>query len=59
MKQDRFDYHDYPDRTRKGAMAIRQALDATLKKITLEEYAKDHAELAKALEKCEKLSFFF
>ena len=32
-------------------MAMRQALDATLKKITLEEYAKDHVELAKSLER--------
>ncbi|TFG10944.1 hypothetical protein EU534_00370, partial [Candidatus Heimdallarchaeota archaeon] len=37
--------------TRKGAMAMRQALDATLKGISLDEYAKDHVELAKALEK--------
>lgn len=43
--------HGHPDGTQKGAMAMRQALDATLKKITLEEYAKDHIELAKSLEK--------
>jgi len=43
--------HGHPDGTRKGAMAMRQALDATLKGISLDEYAKDHSELAKALEK--------
>ncbi|MHA1397873.1 MAG: RuBisCO large subunit C-terminal-like domain-containing protein, partial [Candidatus Heimdallarchaeaceae archaeon] len=43
--------HGHPDGTRKGAMAMRQALDATLKGITLAEYAKEHEELAKALEK--------
>ncbi|MHA1708005.1 MAG: RuBisCO large subunit C-terminal-like domain-containing protein [Candidatus Heimdallarchaeaceae archaeon] len=43
--------HGHPEGTRKGAMAMRQALDATLKGITLEEYAKEHEELAKALEK--------
>ena len=42
--------HGHPDGTRKGAMAMRQALDATLKGISLDEYAKDHVELAKALE---------
>ncbi len=30
---------------------MRQALDATLKGVSLDEYAKDHQELAKALEK--------
>ena len=43
--------HGHPDGTRKGAMAMRQALDATLKGISLDEYAKEHVELAKALEK--------
>ena len=43
--------HGHPDGTRKGAMAMRQALDATLKDISLEEYAKEHVELARALEK--------
>ncbi|MHA1815860.1 MAG: RuBisCO large subunit C-terminal-like domain-containing protein, partial [Candidatus Heimdallarchaeaceae archaeon] len=43
--------HGHPDGTQKGAMAMRQALDATLKGISLEEYAKDHIELAKSLEK--------
>ncbi|MHA1867719.1 MAG: RuBisCO large subunit C-terminal-like domain-containing protein [Candidatus Heimdallarchaeaceae archaeon] len=43
--------HGHPDGTRKGAAAMRQALDATLKDISLEEYAKEHEELAKALEK--------
>ena len=43
--------HGHPDGTRKGAMAMRQALDATLKGISLDEYSKEHVELAKALEK--------
>ncbi|MHA1953183.1 MAG: RuBisCO large subunit C-terminal-like domain-containing protein [Candidatus Heimdallarchaeaceae archaeon] len=43
--------HGHPDGTRKGAMAMRQALDATLKNIPLKEYAKEHVELARALEK--------
>lgn len=43
--------HGHPDGTRSGATALRQALDATLKKVPLEEYAKDHEELAKALQK--------
>ena len=42
--------HGHPGGTRKGAMAMRQALDATLKGISLDEYAKDHVELAIALE---------
>jgi len=43
--------HGHPDGTRKGAMAMKQALDATLKGISLEEYAKGHVELARSLEK--------
>jgi ribulose-bisphosphate carboxylase large chain len=47
--------HGHPDGTKKGATAMRQAVDAALKKIPLEEYAKDHSELAKALQKWEIL----
>lgn len=43
--------HGHPDGTRKGAMAIRQATDAAIKGVSLEEYAKEHEELKKALEK--------
>jgi ribulose-bisphosphate carboxylase large chain len=46
--------HGHPDGSRKGAMAMRQALDATLKGISLEEYAKEHQELAKALQRWAK-----
>lgn len=41
----------HPDGPRAGAMAVRQALDAINKNIPLEEYAKTHKELARALEK--------
>ncbi len=43
--------HGHPDGTRKGAMAMKQALEATLKGIKLQDYAKEHKELARALEK--------
>ncbi|MFH1546906.1 MAG: type III ribulose-bisphosphate carboxylase [bacterium] len=43
--------HGHPDGTRKGAMAARQAVDASLSGVSLEEYAKDHEELAKAIDK--------
>jgi ribulose-bisphosphate carboxylase large chain len=43
--------HGHPDGTRAGARAMRQALEAKMKNITLEEYAKDHKELRRALEK--------
>jgi ribulose-bisphosphate carboxylase large chain len=42
--------HGHPDGTRKGAVAMRQAVDATLNGVSLEEYAKTHIELQKALE---------
>lgn len=41
----------HPDGVVAGAKAMRQAVDATLKKISLKEYAKTHDELKKALEK--------
>ncbi len=43
--------HGHPDGTIAGAKSIRQAVEAVLAGTTLEEYAKDHDELAKALEK--------
>ena len=42
--------HGHPDGTGAGAKAMRQAVDATLKGSTLEEYAKTHKELKAALE---------
>ena len=43
--------HGHPDGTVKGAKALRQAVDAAVAGITLEEYAKTHEELSKALTK--------
>jgi ribulose-bisphosphate carboxylase large chain len=42
--------HGHPDGTVAGAQAMRQAVDATLKGSTLEDYAKTHNELKAALE---------
>jgi len=41
--------HGHPDGTVKGAMALRQAVDAAVAGISLEEYSKTHVELGKAL----------
>jgi ribulose-bisphosphate carboxylase large chain len=41
--------HGHPEGTVAGAKAMRQAVDATLFGRTLEEYAKNHQELALAL----------
>lgn len=41
--------HGHPRGTRVGAVAMRQAVDATLKGKTLTQYAKDHEELREAL----------
>jgi ribulose-bisphosphate carboxylase large chain len=43
--------HGHPDGTGAGARAMRQAVDAWMEGLTLEEYAKDHAELARAITK--------
>lgn len=43
--------HGHPDGTKAGARAIRQAVDAILQGYSLNEYAKNHSELAKAIEK--------
>ncbi len=42
--------HGHPRGTRKGAMAAVQAIEATMKKIPLNEYAKNHKELKEALD---------
>jgi ribulose-bisphosphate carboxylase large chain len=42
--------HGHKDGTFSGATAMRQAVDATIERETLEEYAKTHKELKKALE---------
>ncbi len=41
--------HAHPMGPAAGAKAFRQAIDATMQGITLEEYAKDHQELAVAM----------
>jgi ribulose-bisphosphate carboxylase large chain len=43
--------HGHPDGTKAGARAIRQAISSVLEGYDLQEYAKDHHQLAKALEK--------
>ncbi len=43
--------HGHPKGTRAGSVAMRQAVDAILKKQTLKEYSKTHEELREALEK--------
>ena len=46
--------HGHPKGTVAGAIAMRQAVDATLKNISLKEYSKTHKELREALEKWPK-----
>ena len=43
--------HGHPEGTEAGAKAIRQAVNATLDGISLNEYAKSHSELQNAIEK--------
>ena len=43
--------HGYPKGTRAGAKAVMQAIDATMKGISLPQYARIHAELKGALDK--------
>ena len=43
--------HGHPDGTEAGAKAIRQAVDAVLNGQELKNYAKNHSELANAIEK--------
>ena len=47
--------HGHPKGTRAGAKATMQALEASKKKISLEEYAKTNVELRQALEKWGRL----
>ena len=47
--------HGHPKGTRAGAIATMQALEATKKKISLEDYSKNHEELRQALEKWGRL----
>jgi ribulose-bisphosphate carboxylase large chain len=47
--------HGHPRGTRAGAIAVMQAIEATKKKISLEEFSKDHRELREALEKWGRL----
>lgn len=42
--------HGHPEGTKVGALAMRHAVDAALKGISLEEYARTHTELRHALE---------
>ena len=41
--------HGHPWGTKAGATAARQAVDAYMKKIPVEDYAKDHPELEAAI----------
>jgi ribulose-bisphosphate carboxylase large chain len=43
--------HGHPEGTVKGAVAMRQAVDASLEGVPLAEYAKEHRELAQAIDK--------
>ena len=47
-------YHAHPGGTQKGATALVQACEAYKKGIDIHEYAKDHEELAQAIEFFEK-----
>ncbi len=49
--------HGHPKGTRAGAMAIRQAVDATMQNIPLNEYARTHKELALALKTWGKITY--
>jgi 2,3-diketo-5-methylthiopentyl-1-phosphate enolase len=46
--------HAHPMGPRAGAKSFRQAIEATMKKIPLEEYAEDHPELKAAIEAWKK-----
>jgi len=49
--------HGHPNKTRAGATAMRQAVDATMKGETLEHYGKTHKELRDAMEFWGKVRF--
>ena len=42
--------HGHTDGTQAGATAMRQAIQATMEKKALEDYAEEHGELEKALQ---------
>lgn len=42
--------HGHPDGSAAGGKAIRQAIEASMKGVSLEEYAEDHPELKRAIE---------
>jgi ribulose-bisphosphate carboxylase large chain len=46
--------HGHPQGTEAGARAMRQAIEAVMKNVSLEEYGKTHRELALALEKWDR-----
>jgi ribulose-bisphosphate carboxylase large chain len=46
--------HAHPDGTKAGATALVQSCEAYLKKIDIHKYAKNHKELARAIEFFEK-----
>lgn len=46
--------HGHPNGTTRGAIAARQAVEATMKGISLKQYARDHIELKDALDLWEK-----
>jgi len=46
--------HAHPNGTFRGAIAVRQALDASLRGISLKQYSKNHIELRDALDKWAK-----
>ena len=46
--------HGHPSGTRAGAIAMRQAVEAVMKKQSLKNYAKSHTELQEALKKWSK-----
>jgi ribulose-bisphosphate carboxylase large chain len=49
--------HGHPDGTVKGAAAMRQAVDAVMKGLSLEKYGKTHAELMRAMDYWGKVRF--
>ncbi len=45
--------HGHPNGSKQGAIAMRQAIESSLKKLSLEKYSKEHKELESALTKWE------
>ena len=48
--------HGHPKGTKSGAIAVRQAIDAAMKNISLTEYANTHKELREAISKWGRIS---